>query len=280
MDSNTVILESRELDAIVAAYRALPGAPRMRQVARLMEAALSGSATAVRGYVSVSHKLLSRLLASAHAAEPDLVRQNESAFSVVDADRRPTDYALEILELGAVEAPFSPWVASCGAERGTVLYWVSRLRGAVPGARPLTVPSKRNGMPHWEGTDREHVLRFVALTVSAIQARQQTVLPLLKVQELLGLTATELARLFGVSRQAATAWLDQGAPSARLPKLHTVLTIAELLERQLKKGRLPAVIRKPAAVYDSLSILDMIAADRQDEVLAETRRSFDWASAA
>jgi Poly(hydroxyalcanoate) granule associated protein (phasin) len=101
-----------------------------------------------------------------------------------------------------------------------------------------------------------------------------------RIQQTLDLNLAELGRLFGVSRQAASSWLAEGVPSARVAKLVTVLEVVDLLSRQLKPGRLPGVARKPAAAYGGLSMLELIAADRQQELLELVRRSFDWAATA
>lgn len=101
-----------------------------------------------------------------------------------------------------------------------------------------------------------------------------------RVQRIFDLDRGALGRLFGVSRQAVSSWLAEGVPSARLPKLVTILEIADLLSRQLKPGRLPGVARKPARAYGGLSLLEMVEADRHEKVLELVRRSFDWAATA
>ncbi len=104
--------------------------------------------------------------------------------------------------------------------------------------------------------------------------------PLLRIQELFELTETDLGRLLGTSRQAVSSWLARGLPPARKPKVFTMLNIAELLERKLKAGRLPAVVRRQAAAYNGLSMLQMIEADRHEELLESVRESFDWSATA
>lgn len=110
--------------------------------------------------------------------------------------------------------------------------------------------------------------------------RQEAKTALLRIQHLFELNFSELGRMFGVSRQAVSSWLDHGVPPAQKPKLFTVLNIAELLERKLKPGRLPAVARRPAASYGGLSVLQVIEADRHEELLESTRESFNWAATA
>ena len=56
--------------------------------------------------------------------------------------------------------------------------------------------------------------------------------------------------------------------------------MAELLERNLQPERIPAVVRTPARAYGGRSILEAIAADDHDAVLASVERSFDWSSTA
>ena len=100
------------------------------------------------------------------------------------------------------------------------------------------------------------------------------------VQQLFELTATDLGRMFGASRQAISSWFDRGVPAARKSKLYTVLNIGELLARKLKAGRLSAVVRRPASTYGGLSMLQMVEADRHEELLESVRESFNWAATA
>ena len=94
------------------------------------------------------------------------------------------------------------------------------------------------------------------------------------------MTVTEMGKLFGVRRQAVGQWLDDGVPAVRLPKLVTMLRVAELLERNLLPERIPAVVRAPSDRWNGATMLDLIAADRHEELLADVARSFDWAASA
>jgi hypothetical protein len=98
------------------------------------------------------------------------------------------------------------------------------------------------------------------------------------IAETLELSETQLGRLFGVSRQAVGQWRERGVPSNRMAKLATVAAICDLLEHQLKPERIPGIARRPAAAYGGLSMLEMIERDRQDELQAQVRQSFDWAA--
>ena len=127
---------------------------------------------------------------------------------------------------------------------------------------------------------------FQALVEKGRQAEEELggadtgVLGLLRVREIFDLSQTELGQLFGTSRQAVSAWQHRGIPSARRAKLHTLLEIGELLERNLKPGRAPAVFRKPAPAYGGESMFERVRQDRQDEVLEAVRESFDWSGTA
>src|ERR671919_1581655 len=90
------------------------------------------------------------------------------------------------------------------------------------------------------------------------------------------LTEVELGRLFGVSRQAVGQWRERGVPSRRMAKVATVAAIADLLGRRLRAERIPGIARRPADAYGGLSMLGMIERDRQDELQALIRSSFDW----
>lgn len=98
------------------------------------------------------------------------------------------------------------------------------------------------------------------------------------IAETFELTETELGKLFGVSRQAVGQWRERGVPSNRMAKVATVAAIGDLLRHRLKAERIPGIARRPADVYGGLSMLEMIERDRQDDLQAEIRRSFDWGS--
>jgi hypothetical protein len=89
----------------------------------------------------------------------------------------------------------------------------------------------------------------------------------------LGLTDTELGRLFGVRRQAIGQWRERGIPAARQAKAATLAATAGLLGRQLKAERIPGIVRKPARAYGGLSALEMIERDHH----AELQEIVDWA---
>jgi transcriptional regulator with XRE-family HTH domain len=171
----------------------------------------------------------------------------------------------------------SPWVAMYGLNRGLALRMLAVLRqDLAPQVPPLIPPAASLALAQelWrDGTDwGPRLARIEAALDRAPMSAPE------RVREALGLSEAELARLFGVTRQAVAQW--QEFPAAKRAKAATVLSIADLLTYRLKAGRLPMIARKPAAAYGGLSLLDMIAADRHEELLRLTRESFDFGATA
>jgi hypothetical protein len=246
----------------------------------VIEVAVHGRRSAVRTYVRTYSRLIDRLIRTAHERRPTLVVEVESDhFAIVDAEGTPSRFSELLLRLGAIEAPFSPWVIGFGPGRGVMLSLVSDFRTALVGCEPLSIPKELAKLPHWT-VDHVELGKFVRSVVEELHVDRTSAADLERVKRLFDLSNSELARLFGTSRQAATSWLIKGVPSARLPKLHTVLNAGELLERQLKPGRIAAVARQRADAYGGISMLEMISAGRQEELLEDIRRSFDWAATA
>lgn len=98
-----------------------------------------------------------------------------------------------------------------------------------------------------------------------------------EIQATFDLSVTELARLFGVRRQAVAQWRERGIPSSRQEKAAAVAALGDLLTYRLKEERIPGVARRPAAAYGGLTMLEMIEAGRHGELVDTVRRSFDWA---
>ncbi|CAN5524892.1 hypothetical protein BH20ACT15_BH20ACT15_14470 [soil metagenome] len=96
------------------------------------------------------------------------------------------------------------------------------------------------------------------------------------ISETLGLTETELASLFGIKRQAIGQWRARGLPSARQEKAASIAAICDLLGHQLRPERIPGIARRPARAYRALTMLEMIEADRHEELRGLIERSFDW----
>lgn len=273
------ILHGRDPDEVLRACRALARG-ELAELDRMVVAALGGEPSGVHGYVSASRRLIRRLLEGVHESRPDVVIDVAGGLAAADAATSPVGFLESFLELGALEAPFSPWVNRYGPGKGSALFFVSRLRMALPGSRPLVIPAREAVLPHWESVGWEEFGRFVVRVSELLRVWRGSVSQLERVKRLFGVSNSELGRLFGTSRQAATAWLESGVPPGRLPKLSTIVNIVDLLERKLKPGRLPAVVRKKAPAYRNRSMLEMIAADEHERLLEDVRATFDWAATA
>jgi transposase-like protein len=94
-----------------------------------------------------------------------------------------------------------------------------------------------------------------------------------------GLSASEAARLFGVSRQALSKWITQGVPVDRLETVANLAAATDLLVRYLKLDRIPATVRRKADRLGGLSLLDMVAAGDSRATLEACRAMFDFSSA-
>lgn len=180
-----------------------------------------------------------------------------------------------MLQGGAIYAPFSTWVGVMGPGKGVALAVVSLLRQTLPNTEPLKLPPRRR-LPGWDLDDRDAVrfYRDVSYLLDKAEA------PLGRIRRVLDLNRTELATLFGVSRQAVERWEAQGVPAERQDKLSTLSAIVDLLEAQLKPDRIAGVARRPASAYGDRSIIEAIAAGEENLVLDELRDAFDWARTA
>jgi hypothetical protein len=249
----------------------------INELERSIPHALHGQETAVRAYVRAWRGLSTRCLRLAHDTLPDFVLETkEGELLLVDVKRSATSITKPLLDYLAVNAPFSPWVTRFGPGRGAAVFLLSELRQAIPALSPLAVDTGEAGLPHWE-IEREDFSKFARQVWLQLQQDQSL---LERIQTVFDLSFTDLARLFGVRRQAIAQWLDDGLPAARQPKALIVAQIADLLERNLLPIRIPAVARTSAEAYGGRSMIDMIAEDRHEELLEQVRDSFDWAATA
>ncbi|MGN6588399.1 MAG: helix-turn-helix domain-containing protein [Solirubrobacterales bacterium] len=212
-------------------------------------------------YFDAFTSLTEKMLEAVNQVRPNLI--------VLDAAHHRT------LDGEAMQAPFSNWVGAMGPGKGVALALVSSLRQTLPGAEPLPAPARKR-LPDWNLENRD-VVRFYRLMTDCLERSE---LPLKRVGRVLDLNRTELAALFGVTRQAVERWEAQSVPAERAEKLSTINAIVDLLEAQLKPDRIAAAVRRSAPAYGDRSILEAISAGDEGLVLAELRDAFNWASAA
>jgi hypothetical protein len=244
--------------------------------------ALAGQRGQVRVYVDAYRVLTGRMLDAVGEVRPDLLSFDDQHRVVVLAEaKRPghrsktVPWVRATLERDAMSVPFSDWVGTFGAGKGTAVAVVALLRATLPGTQPLTPPRGRR-LPGWP-LDEQDVVRFYRAVGDEL-SRIET--PLDRLTSVLGLTATELANLFGVRRQAPDQWAVRGVPAERQEKLATLGEIADLLAVKLKRDRIPGVVRRAAPAYGGRSILQAIGDGDEKLVLDELRDAFDWAAAA
>jgi hypothetical protein len=170
----------------------------------------------------------------------------------------------DVLDHVALTAPFHP--------DGPVRALLSVASGIIQGMDPSAVSSPPAPLPAR--------LDYERFTLAVLQELSGPGSELARLMARWRLSISDVARLFGVSRQAVQQWLDDGVPSARQPKLLQVLRIGDLLERNLQPSRIPAVVRSDAGAFGGRSMLALIADDRHDDLLESVERSFDWASTA
>jgi hypothetical protein len=99
--------------------------------------------------------------------------------------------------------------------------------------------------------------------------------PLERFTELWGLSNAAAARIFGVSRQAFSKWLRTGPPAARSAAVADLAAATDLLDRYVRRERIPAVVRRSAPVLDGNSLLDLAAAGDTRTVAESVSAMFD-----
>jgi transcriptional regulator with XRE-family HTH domain len=231
-----------------------------------------------QGVSSLVHRwfaLLDEVLEAASVGFPELVQRQDGDFHIRTATGAFSQEPVRYLQHLIAEVPFSPLVARFQNGGGAVLAAIDVVRHVLPGFPPLRDDDPAVGWVDVPDADPDRYRWSVDLVLRAMRP------PLVRTKELFGLTAVDLAGLFGVSRQAVEQWERNGdVPDSRRAKLANLLSVGELLERKLSPGRLPLVARRPAAAYGGKTMLEMIAADRDGELLVLTNQTFDWSATA
>lgn len=105
--------------------------------------------------------------------------------------------------------------------------------------------------------------------------REVRTAPLARFLSLWGLSNAEAARVFGVSRQAFSKWLQSGVPADRTPAVADLAAATDLLDRRVKRERIPAVVRRPAPMLDGRSLLEIAGEGRHADIREAVRAMFD-----
>lgn len=247
------LFAARDTDEVLEELREIDGA-LLDDLGVQLELALRGDVDAVRRYVSGYRTLSTQVVRQASGSDI------------------PQRVFLDVLANGAPDVPFLPWADRFAGGEAVGLELTNRARELLGSERlDLSQASRRNGAV----VDEPAAQRFIARVRHHLNHPDDEK-PLERIADAFGLSKTELASLFGVSRQAVDKWMRHGVPADRQDKLGTLLALVDLLERKLKHGRLPGVARRPADAYDGETMLDLIREDRHRELLESVRASFDW----
>lgn len=99
--------------------------------------------------------------------------------------------------------------------------------------------------------------------------------PLERLTALWDLSNAAAARIFGVSRQAYAKWLDKGPPADRADDVAAVDNITALLDRYVKRERIPAVVRRPSPKLGDESIIERLESGDYHQTAALVADTFD-----
>jgi hypothetical protein len=239
-----------------------------------LTAAFEGSPEGARQYVSSYRLLADALIDEAHRTLPDaVVDGGNGRLAIADANGHPARALIGVLEGASVEAPFTAWANEFDAAEAVALYAANHVRSLI-GAHMLTPPAEPLRL--FDDVAAQRFQRCVRRELSEPGNDD----PLRRLMRVFRLSKSELGRLFGVSRQAVDGWLAHGVPADRQEKLATLLALADLLERKLKADRIAGIARRAADAYGGKTMLELIAEDRQRELLGLVRDSFVWSQAA
>jgi hypothetical protein len=99
--------------------------------------------------------------------------------------------------------------------------------------------------------------------------------PLQRTVRLWDLSATQLGSMFGISRQAASKWLADGAPASRRDQVALLGQATDLLDQWVKRERIPAVVRRPVESLGGRTRLDVALAGEFEVLRDELYDTFD-----
>ena len=99
-----------------------------------------------------------------------------------------------------------------------------------------------------------------------------------RILEVWGLSQSEAGRLLGVSRQAVAKWITGGIPVDRIEPIASLAAATDLLVHYLRRDRIAAVVRRPIVSRENLSLVELLAQERYQEVLDTCREMFDFAA--
>lgn len=99
--------------------------------------------------------------------------------------------------------------------------------------------------------------------------------PLERFAGLWDLSNAAAARVFGVSRQAFSKWLLTGPPATRSSAVADLATATDLLDRYVKRERIPAVVRRASPNLGGMSLLELATTGDTRAVAESVSTMFD-----
>jgi len=129
---------------------------------------------------------------------------------------------------------------------------VSALSRLAPAAAALAVTAE---------ADDAWTLEFLHALETRVRTR-----PLERLMATWDLSAAGAGRIFGVSRQAVAKWRGSGVPDDRAVALADLVAATDVLERYVRRDRIPAVVRRQADVLGGQSLLEIAEAGRFADV--------------
>ncbi|HSM64693.1 MAG TPA: hypothetical protein VK860_00165 [Ilumatobacteraceae bacterium] len=99
--------------------------------------------------------------------------------------------------------------------------------------------------------------------------------PLQRTVRLWDISASQLGEMFGISRQAASKWLTDGAPASRRDQVALLGQATDLLDQWVKRERIPAVVRRPVEQLGGRTRLEAALAGEFELLRDELADTFD-----
>jgi len=99
--------------------------------------------------------------------------------------------------------------------------------------------------------------------------------PLRRIERVWQLSSSQVAAIFGVSRQAYAKWLATGVPAERRADVSQMDEATRQLLDRVQADRIPAAVRRPADLLGGRSLVDLALAHDHGAVLAAVVRTFD-----
>lgn len=99
--------------------------------------------------------------------------------------------------------------------------------------------------------------------------------PLQRTVRLWDISASQLGEMFGISRQAASKWLSDGAPAGRRDQVALLGQATDLLDQWVKRERIPAVVRRPVEQLGGRTRLEVALAGEFELLRDELADTFD-----